>query len=94
MKNKCFACVVGQAVEGHLEGSAEEYARNIAIGRERWTVQTDFQGSGVGTIAEQSIADVQGEAIGSAADRHAETAPAWPAVIDNQRAESRIGDDE
>ena len=77
-----------------LEGCAGDNAADIRIGAQSWPFQCDFQGGGIGRIADEGVADGQGETIRRAADRHAETAITRPAMIDDQCAEDRTGNEE
>lgn len=94
VKCKCFSGILDRTADSRLKRCAEEDACNIAVSCDRGTRQADFQSSGFGRITDKGIADVQSEAISRAADRNAETAPTRSAMIDNQCAESRVGDDE
>src|SRR5262249_53539845 len=84
-EGKGFARRQDFPVACQLEGSARDDAGQIAIGNERWPSQTDFQGGGEGRIADERIAEGQGETVRGPPHRHAKTASAWPAVIHHPR---------
>ena len=90
MERERFSGFVDGTIDSHFEGGTVEDAGNFAVGTECGAIQADFQGSGIRRIANQSIANVQGETIGRPADRHTETTPVRPAVVYNQRTKSRI----
>src|SRR5207249_3648001 len=55
------------------EGRSRDHAGEVAVGFQRRTDEVDFERRGVGSVADQGVAHQEGEAVGGAAERNAQT---------------------